>query len=362
MGSPSIGAEEIKEVVHTLESGWITQGPKTKQFENALAEFTGASKCVAMNNGTSTLHAILLAYGIGNGDEIIVPNLTYLSSVSTILMVGATPVLVDCDTTFNAPPELIEKAITPKTKAIMAVDMKGMPIDYDGYKQIANAFGLQIIADSAEALGAEYKGIPIGCVNDIHSFSFFANKNITSGEGGAVTLNNLETFEKLCSIRNQGQDKERYIHNRLGNNFRFNDISASIGMAQLRKIDTIIQRKNEIAEFYFSELKGIEGCSPPQIPSYVTKHSWYNFCLLFKNQTTCTTVEEAMRTADIETRKSFPPMHSQPFMKDMKFKISGSTTNAVDLYSRMLDIPSHSNLSQQDIEKVVTIIKKSIND
>lgn len=360
MGAPDIGVDEQKAVIETLKSGWITQGPRTEKFEKELCTFTNSTSAIAMNNGTSTLYAALLALGVGPGDEVLVPNLTYLSSVSTILMTGAKPVLLSCDETFNTPPDLLREALTAKTKAVMSVDMKGMPIDYGAYSDFCDEYGVFWIADSAESLGATYNGKEIGSLAPIHSFSFFANKNITSGEGGAITLNQVSLEETLRSIRNQGQGAERYVHDRLGGNFRYLDLLAAIASVQLARLDTILDRKNFVAAYYDDAFSGISTVKTPKIPHYVTQHSWYNYCLLFNCAQTRVQVQKQLERENIETRRSFPPMHTQPFMIKQNFKLHGTGDNENDLYERMLDIPSHHNLSTYELDRVINVIMETI--
>ena len=235
-----------------------------------------------------------------------------------------------------------------------------MPIDYHAYLEICDEFGITLIADSAEALGATYKGQAIGSIAPIHSFSFFANKNITSGEGGAISLNDKSLDEKLRSIRNQGQGAERYVHERLGGNFRYLDILAAIASVQLTRLDTILERKNAIADFFDSAFLPLHSIKTPHIPEFVTQHSWYNYCLLFDDAEMRCEVQKQLSQDHIETRRSFPPMHTQPFMQRQDYKLYGSGQNEIDLYDRMLDIPCHHNLAESDMQEIVQIIEKTV--
>ena len=285
MGSPDFGSEEAAAVQAVMASGWVTQGKKTVEFEANLSDFVSAQTAVAMNSGTATLHGCLSALGVKPGDEVIVPSLTYISSASTIFLTGAVPVFVDCDPqTFNVTERHIAEAMSEKTTAVMTVDMKGMPVDYDAIKSILPK-NVALIADSAESLGASYKSTLVGTQADLHSFSFFANKNITTGEGGAISLPSRKAHldEFLRSFRNQGQSKKRYFHDILGFNYRLTDIAASIGIVQLKKLNRRIQRKSAIARLYGDLLKDCHGVELPYMPEFVTAHAWYNYCLRFES-------------------------------------------------------------------------------
>ena len=254
-------------------------GRKVKEFENMVCEYTGSRHSIAMNNGTSTLHAILMALDIGPGDEVIIPTLTYISSANVVLYQGATPVFCDNDPlTYNVTAESIREKISSNTKAIMTVDMKGLPVDFDSFKELSAETGIPFISDSAESYGSIYKGSFVGSQATAHSFSFFANKNITTGEGGIVTTNDPELFKKLRIIRNQGQEG-RYNHTLLGNNYRMTDILAALGVEQLKRIDTILEKKVSIASFYSEEIGKIDGIRTPYVPSYVGRPSWYNYSI-----------------------------------------------------------------------------------
>lgn len=354
MGSPDIAEEEISAVNEVLESGWITQGKKTEQFEASIRQATHADHAVAMNNGTATLHACVASLDPKHNSEIIVPSLTYISSLSTILLGGAKPVFVDCDPeTFNITPEKIEAALTENTIAVMTVDMKGMPVDFDAIQSILPPH-ITHISDSAESLGAGYKGKPVGTQADVHSFSFFANKNITTGEGGALTTceNSASDQQFFRKFRNQGQSNERYIHDQIGFNYRFNDLAAAIGIQQLLKLDGRLQRKNEIARRYNQAFSDQQSLALPRVPEYVSQHSWYNYCLRFKNNSDRDRVQKHLAMCNIETRVSFPPCHKQPYLKKDTFRCSGRLEVTEYLFHTMLDIPCHHALSDVEVERV----------
>ena len=358
MGSPDIGAEEISMVMETLAGGWITQGKRTEEFERKLCDICNADFAIAMNNGTSTLHAALVAIGVGRHDEVIVPSLTYISSVNSILYTGATPVFVDCcDLTYNVTAETIQAAISPRTKAVMTVDMKGMPVDFDRISKLLSDMGIAHISDSAESLGATYNNKPVGTQADLHSFSFFANKNITTGEGGALVGNSAKNFESVLRIlRNQGQGSQRYHHEVVGFNYRFNDVSASIGVAQLSKLQSIVLKKQNIAEIFNREFADNSQIETPHVPNYVTQHSWYNYCIKFPSQKVRDAVIAGLEENNIEWRISFKPCHLQPSMRGYNYQTPASLQNTERCYSQMLDIPCQARMTESEISKVIETV------
>lgn len=352
---PRIGEDEAKAVYDVVKSGWISMGKKVQEFERMACDYTGAKHALAMNNGTSTLHASLIALGIGPGDEVIIPSLTYISSSNVILYQGATPVLCENDSlTFNVTVDQIREKITTKTKAFMTVDMKGLPVDFDAFVALSEETGIPFISDSAESYGAEYKGKKVGTQALIHSFSFFANKNITTGEGGMVVTDDDDLFEKLTIVRNQGQEG-RYNHTWLGNNFRMSDVLAAIGVEQLKKIDTLLDEKVVIAQRYTEAFEKTKTVRPPFVPDYVDRPSWYMYSI---------TVDPALRdpllkhlaTKDIDTRLSFPPVHIQPYYVDRFGYAPEDVPTAMASFNSFVDIPIWADMGVDNQERVISEI------
>lgn len=338
IASPRIGEEEAKAVYDVIKSGWVSMGKKVEQFEKMACDYTGAKYSCAMNNGTSTLHSLLMALNIGPGDEVIIPSLTYISSANVILYQGATPVLCDNDPlTFNTTVSHIKKKITNKTKAFITVDLKGLPVDYDEFNELSKETGITFISDSAESYGAIYKNRKVGTQAHAHSFSFFANKNITTGEGGMITTNNKELFDKLKMIRNQGQDG-RYNHVLLGNNFRMTDILAAFGIEQLKKIDLLLDKKVSLAKNYTEFFSNNEDIQTPTIPNYVNRPSWYMYSITLNRKIRNKLIEYLTRS-NIDTRLSFPPIHAQPFYSQNFDFDTNDFPNANNSYDTFLDIP-----------------------
>lgn len=358
MASPIISDVSKARVIECLDRNWISSGPAVRDFEDRLAAYCGAEHCVAMNNGTSTLHALLLALEIGPGDEVIVPDITYISTLSVILHVGARPVIIPSDKdTFNVRSDDVLAGISDSTKAVLTVDMKGMPVDFDSIAEICRANDITFLSDSAESLGAVYKNERVGTQALAHSFSFFANKNLTTGEGGCITTNSEELADELRCIRNQGQST-RYIHPRLGHNFRFNDVLASIGIDQVANLDQTIALKEEICRKYSERFQTFHGKShvcPPFLPDYVTQHSWYNFCIKFESPDHCERVKALFDEREIEWRVSFPPLTSQPLLERYESRILANLEESIKLYDCMLDLPCHPGLTDDDVNEIIEI-------
>ena len=271
VAQPSLDGAESAYVNECLESTWISSaGSFIERFEQGFAEFCGAVHGVATNNGTTSLHLALVALGIGPGDEVIVPTLTYVASANVVRYCGATPVLVDSDdATMNLDPEAVAAAITPRTAAIMPVHLYGHPADMDPIMRAAAAAGVAVVEDAAEAHGAHYRGQPVGSIGDCASFSFFGNKILTTGEGGMVTTSDPDLESRLRQLRGQGQDpKRRYWFPIVGFNYRMTNIAAAIGLAQLEGVDRHLAKRREVRTWYDERLDGVEGLRlPVRMPS-----------------------------------------------------------------------------------------------
>ncbi len=357
VAKPNISIAEASAVFQVIKNGWISMGKKVNQFEKNISKFTNVKYVVAMNNGTSTLDALLTALDISKDDEVIVPNLTYISTANVVSYKKAKLVLCDSDRdTFNTTKEKIEKRITKKTKLIIVTDMKGMPVDYDAIKLITKKYKIPIIADSAESLGAKYKNKQVGNQCLAHSFSLFANKNITTGEGGLIVTNNYKLYKKLKIIRNQGQTS-RYNHILLGNNYRMTDIQATIGVVQLRKLNKIIKEKNKIANFYNKNLKNLKQIELPFVPNYVSQHAWYNYAIKVSPKIRNKLVKFLAKEG-IETRKSFPPIHIQPLYKKKLKNQQKHLIESSNAYNCLIDLPVWYGMKYQDKIKISSSIKK----
>ncbi len=258
---PAIGQEEISAVTEVLESGMLASGERVVEFEKKFADFCGTNHAVAVNNGTAALHAALLAADIGPGDEVIVPAFTFVATASAVAMCGAKPIFADVDEqTFNIDPRHAEERVTPKTSAIIGVHLFGQPCDIEALQEICESHSLKFIEDAAQAHGALYKGSRVGGFGHFGCFSFYATKNMITGEGGMVTTSEKAYNERLRLIINHGQS-EKYLHTRLGYNYRMTDIGAALGIVQLKKLEKFNLRRRKNAEFYTANLSVKGLCS-----------------------------------------------------------------------------------------------------
>jgi len=360
VANPDVGILEARKVYEIIKKGWISMGGEVSKMESEASKLLKNNNTILFNNGTSCLHAALLALDIKKGDEVIVPTLSYISSANAILYVGAKPVFCDSEIyTFNTNFEMIEKKITKKTKAIITVDLKGMPVDFDNISKKLKKYNIPLISDSAESFGAMYKNKMVGNQFDIHTFSFFANKNITMGEGGLVTCKSKKIYEKLKMIRNQGQEA-RYKHTILGNNFRPTDYAAGIGRVQLKKLNKVLLKKDIIAKKYNKAFKDMKNIKIPLVPKYVTKHSWYNYCIILKSPKLKKDFKKYLINQKIDFRESFPPIHLQPLYKKI-YKKKLKLNNSSYTFDRFIDLPIWSNMSNSQINYIIKKIKNFFN-
>jgi len=360
MAIPYIGEEEANAVYQQIKSGWITMGKRVEEFESKICEYTGAKHAIAFNTGTGTLHAALLAVGVQPGDEVLVPAMSYISSANAVLYCNASPVFVEEDpVTFNVDVKAFEAKITDKTKAIMTVDLKGMSVDYDAIMEMAKKRGIPVVADSAESFGGSYKGKKIGSQADVHSFSMFANKSITTGEGGAVTTNDDKIAEICRIVRNQGQS-ERYVHVMVGHNYRMTDITAAFGLEQLKRVDWFISEKTKIVNAYNKAFASHELITTPYVPEFVSQHSWYMYCLILDDKVNRDKVLEYMRSKGVDSRLSFPLIPLQPIYKEMFGYKDGDFPISEKIFKSFMDIPCWVGMNESHYNKVIKVVKEAV--
>ncbi len=350
MAKPLIGEEEKKAVLEVLDSGILAQGPRVEAFEKAFASMCGVQHAIATSSGTTALHIALLANSIGPGDEVITSPFTFIASANSVLYVGATPVFVDIDArTFNLDAAQIEKAITPKTKAILPVHLYGLCSDMDAIMAIAKKHNLAVIEDACQAHSA---GCPVGKAGSFGTgtFSLYPTKNITSAEGGMITTNDESVNEKCRVIRNHGM-RRRYYHDEMGYNFRMTDVHAAIGLAQLGKLDTFNQKRKGNAAFYDANLKGVV---TPFVPEGY-KHIYHQYTIRVPDGKR-DTLREFMKTNEIGSEIYYPvPIHMQSFYME-QFGKGPSLPETEAASGEVLSIPVHPALSQADLEKVASTI------
>ncbi len=349
---PNLNGNEKKYVQECLDSTWISsKGKFIKQFEDNFSNFTGIKNSVAVSNGTVALHVALLALGIGISDEVIVPTFTYIASVNAIKYVNAKPVFVDSDPrTWQIDPSKIRDKISRRTKAIMAVHIYGHPCEMDEIKRIANKYKLFIIEDCAEAIGTFYNGRHAGSFGDISTFSFFGNKAITTGEGGAVCTNDDNLADLSIRIKGQGLAKnQEYFHDIIGYNYRMTNICAAIGCAQLERIEEILDKKYKLAEYYIDSIKNL-GIDYHKASENV-KHSYWMFTILVNSEEERTKLRKFLSERGIETRPAFHPVHTMPmYLENESYPV------AEDLSKRGVNLPSYPDLTKADISFITSTI------
>lgn len=356
LAQPLLGEEEAKAVYDTVKSGWISMGKKVAEFEEQFASYVQAPHALAVNNGTSALHLALAVHDIEDGAEVLIPDITFISTPNVVLYERLNPVIVECDPlTYNIDMDDMKRKLSSRTRAIIPVDMNGLPVDFEAVIAFSEENNLFLIADSAESLGAEYKGRKVGAQAPLHIFSFFPNKNITTGEGGMITTTDPQLYEKIKRLRNQGQDY-RYHHVDLGYNYRMNNVSASIGIEQMKKIDRVVERKNRIVERYNQAFQTAENFTLPVIPEYVTQHSWYMYTISLKKGIDRDEVVKQLHDRGIETRLSFPPVHIQPYYMERFGYKPDDYPVSLDAWQRLINLPIGPDMSEAQQDRVIDVV------
>ena len=342
-----------------MASGWITQGPKVRELEAGFARLCGASHAVATNTGTAALHVALLALGIGSGDEVITTPLSSIASANPILMQGAKPVFADVDPeTYNLDVREVDKCITRRTKAILPVHLFGHPVDLDPLLELASRHSLPVIEDASQATGARYKGRRVGGFGRAGCFSLYANKIVTSGEGGMIVTGDAGLADRMLAIRNFGQlPGQHFLHAYLGGNYKMTDLCAAIGCVQLGKIDAYIDRRRQNVDALNAALSGLDRLIerlPSERPFARAAHFGYH--MLFRTPSLRRRVEAALHAAGIETRPFFSLITDQMPYRGLGFD-PADTPIAADLVSRGLYVSSSPDLSAEDRALVVDTLR-----
>ena len=365
LSSPDIGAVERRAVLDVLESSELSLGPKLLEFERAMARYAGVRHAVGVNSGTSGLQLIVRALGIGTGDEVITTPFSFIASANCIVVEGARPVFVDIERdSCNLDVARIERAITPRTKAILGVDVFGRCADWDRIETLARARGLAVIEDSCEAIGAESHGRRAGSFGDAGCFGFYPNKQMTTGEGGMI-LTNRDDLAALCrSLRNQGrEDGEGWLlHARLGFNYRISDINCALGLAQLSRLEDMLARRAAVADLYRERLAGLEGVIPPS-PVAEGRLSWFVYVVRLADRygrEDRDRVLQGLRSAGIGCNNYFPPIHLQPFYADRFGYRPGDFPVTEQVGARTIALPFFNGLTVSQIDAVVDCLSRQI--
>jgi perosamine synthetase len=363
LARPLLDEREEELVVEVLRSGRLSLGPTIERFEELIAERVGAPFAAAVSSGTAGLHLLARIAGLGPGDEAITSPLSFVSSANCFIVEGATPVFADVDPrTLNLDPVALEAAITERTKAVVAVDMFGYPCEIDEIRAICDRHGLTVIEDAAEALGAEYKGNPIGSHGVSGVFGFYPNKQLATGEGGIVFTHSEEEWQLLQSMRNQGRDYRGgawFHHVRLGLNYRWTDVQAAIGIGQLEKLDRLLSLRSEVADRYTRLLDGVE-VEPLCADDSDHVRSWFVYVVALPAGVDRDRVMAELRAGGIGTAEYVPCVHLQPYMRETYGFAEGMCPVAEDVGSRTLALPFYPHLEAVDQERVVEVLRAAL--
>ena len=371
---PSLGDAERNEVLDTLNSDWITTGPKTKAFEAKLTAYLGAPGLVALNSCTAGLHVGLVALGIGPGDEVIVPAMTFCATANVVEHVGARPILVDvCPDTLNLDPEAAAQAITPRTKAISPVHYAGHPVDLDPIFELARKYGLVVMEDAAHAIPAKYKGVMVGSRDNLAAFSFYATKNLTTVEGGCLTGASA-LVDKARIIGHHGMNRDAWKRfDKSGSwyyevvlpGFKYNmtDVQAAIGLHQLDRLEGFQRRRREVVAAYAQGLGGLKAIQLP-VERPEVESAWHLYVI--RLNLAHLTIDrnafiEELKTRNIGTSVHYLPVHMHPFYRDKYGFKPEDCPVAADAFSRMLTLPLHPGLSEQDVQDVVAAVRDVVS-
>ena len=370
LAKATIDPEELKAVEEVLRSGWLTTGAKVQEFEQNMQQYLGVKKAIGLTSCTAGLHIALAALGIGPGDEVIVPAYTFVATSHVVEWLGAKPILVDVEKdTFNIDPISIERAITPKTKAIIPVHYAGHACDLGAIMQIARKHNLSVIEDAAHAIGTEYGGKKIGNHGDAAVFSFYVTKTITTAEGGMIVTNDEEFSKKLKSYAYFGMDKDAF--NRYsekgswfyqivdpGFKYNMNNIQGALGVEQLKKLELFIAKRRELAQYYTLLLKEIPGLITPTEKSY-TRHAYHLYPLLLDtDKITRDQFIAKLKEYNIGTSVHFIPLHLHPYYQQKYNFSKGDFPTAEWLFEREVSLPMYPGMTLQDVEYVVDAIKE----
>jgi perosamine synthetase len=351
---PYLAGREKEYVNQCLDSTWISsKGEFIAKFENKFAAYVGAPHATSVCNGTAALHLALAALALGPGDEVIVPSLTYIASVNTIVHTGAAPVFVDSlESSWQVDPDDVRRKISSRTKAVMAVHLYGLPCDMEQLVDICKVHKLYLVEDCAEAFGTYFKEQHVGTFGDIGTFSFFGNKTITTGEGGMVIANNQELLEKAYHLKTQGVSPVReYWHDVVAYNYRMTNICAAIGLAQLENADAILEKKRNIAGWYQEKLKGLPLKTHNEIQG--TRHSHWMSSIVVDSAERRQPLRDHLKAAGVETRPLFYPAHILP-----PYATGSSLPVAESLSARGVNLPSYPDLSQTEVNDVCLAIRQ----
>ena len=363
MSSPDITSAEIDAVNAVLRTPCLSIGPRVDEFERRVAEYVGARHAVAVSSGTAGLHLAILAAGVADGDEVITTPFSFVASANVALYERAKPVFVDIGPqSLNIDPARIEAAITPRTRAILPVHAFGQPADIDAILDIAHRHRLVVIEDACEAIGAEYKNRKVGTLGRAGIFAFYPNKQMTTGEGGIIVTDDEEWDKLFRSLRNQGRDVfDAWLnHSRLGYNYRLDEMSAALGVAQMSRIEELLAKREKVAGWYKARLNEIEGVTAPFVAPTTTCSSWFVYVVRFAPEIDRNRVMSLLEAQGIPSRPYFTPIHLQPFYRQRFGYTAGDFPVTERVSASTLALPFFSNMSEKQVSAVCDILQEAI--
>ena len=363
LSGPYLDEREEELVLEVLRSGRLSLGPTIDRFEEVFADAVGAPYAAAVSSGTAGLHMLCHIAGVGPGDEVITSPYSFAASANCFLYEGAEPVFADVDPrTFNLDPDAVGAAITPRTKAVVAVDIFGYPCELDPLRALCDEHGLALVQDACEALGAEYRGRRVGSHGTSAVFAFYPNKQITTGEGGMVTTHSEDEWRLLRSLRNQGRaDAGGWLdHARLGFNYRLDDIRAAIGVAQVEKLDTILELRAAAAARYAELLEGVEGLSLPLGDDGDHVRSWFVYVVELDEGIDREHVIAALESGGVQSARYLPVIHLQQYMRELYGFAEGLCPVAESLAQRTLAIPFRTGIGASEQERVAAALERAL--
>lgn len=374
-GKQWIDEKDVESVVSVLESDWLTNGPKVAEFEKKFAKYVNANFAVAVSSGTAALHTASFAAGISKGDEVITTPMTFAASSNCVLYQDGNPVFADIDKkTYNIDPDKIRKKITKEIKAIIPVDYTGQPCELDEINEIAEEQDLTVIEDASHAVGSAYKGKKIGSISDLSIFSFHPVKHMTTGEGGMITTDSKELYDKMMLFRNHGiiKDEDDFISKSddgwfyeqqiLGYNYRITDLQSALGISQLSKIDDFIKRRIKIVKGYNEAFETVDEIITPFHPDYVNP-SWHLYVIqlnLEKLSVTRKKVFDELRKNGLGVQVHYIPVYFHPYYQKLGYK-KGLCPNAEWLYDRIISLPLYPKMTDKEVDYVIETVKNVVN-
>jgi len=361
LADPYVTERDVKAVAEAVREKRLSQGRYVEKFETKFAEYIGVKHAIAVCNGTAALHVAVAAIGIEPDEEVIEPSFSFVATANCAIYQDAKPVFADINSsTYNIEPADIAKKITEKTKAIIPVHYAGQPADMDPILETASKHDIYVVEDTAEAHGALYKRKKAGSLGDVNCFSFYPNKNMTTGEGGIITTNDDELAEKMRMIRSHGQDA-RYHHIMLGYNYRMTDIQAALGLVQLKRLDWVIKKKVEKATYYNKKIEETFGdeIQTPYVAPYAT-HAYMFYTIRFKDRKTRDKAATKLEEEGVETRVAFPPIHLQPLYRNLFGYTKGYLPITERVSDTILCIPIYPHITQKQQDYILSVIKKAM--